>query len=943
MSNKKTKYKIRLTRLGIWLVFLTIFLLFSAQNTGNNLLYLVCSCIFTAIMFGLGDILSVTVGLKAKLVYPDISFIGQKVYIICKIAKNNVINRYYLRFEDSWLEKIAKGDEGYLIKEFVPNQRGCYEFHNLSIFIPGMLDIFYCQYVFPEIVIYAVEDYNNGNEKIFSKNKEQNQFNKGYSRDGDFHSFELYQENDDASKINWVVSARSNEEWVTLRENTNDEKKLLEKYSEGLKNFRIPFEKYEFEGKNYKDLSEISLKKELNPFVFRLMLLLALLVCFGIYNIGYLQSLIPYIAIIFAAFAIKGKAINGKIHKYIYFSSLFVAFYIIGKSFWGNTPAKIVLLLEFSLLILLLQYITMISIRNIIGALTLVLMILLGIAAMNVNSAFPILFLTFLVLSSMLLSFLRVNLVATDAVVKNNYSANPKGISGTIFLLIVFTLLWIPFFYLIPRTKSYGIASNLADEGKTKGFSNNTLDLNSSGLLEDNLTVVLRIIPNDEISLNPSVIRRLKYKRLRGGSFSSYENGEWKKTRRGLYVRNLQNTVGEVIIDRKFENFKSLHNFVIILEGTDTPTVFIPEQTKKINFHEYAIGMELDGSMFFLDKASIFNKRYVVSLDIGEQNYGDSSLDDLLNFDYYYNLSQYISTDGFSNRIFTLTNNIGGDSKSINNTVKLVLDYLQNNYDYSQDQLVIPNGQDPIDYFLFEGKTGNCQHFASAMVFLLRCKGIPSRVVNGYLISEWNETGVFFTVRQSDAHAWVEVFFPKFGWVPFDPTPLDLNEKTSRFSELWNKLVEIYEGYWFNYVYSFDERTQRSGRKNFIYRGLKQFSCFFASPTILFTFALLLLIYWYYRNGIKSLCRYIESYSNSIPWSYFLWENKISVKRLPSETPSEFHNRLLKEKVIDSYTRDILFEVEELIDEYAYKKGANKFELSRKIKLNLQKASNIWV
>ena len=57
------------------------------------------------------------------------------------------------------------------------------------------------------------------------------------------------------------------------------------------------------------------------------------------------------------------------------------------------------------------------------------------------------------------------------------------------------------------------------------------------------------------------------------------------------------------------------------------------------------------------------------------------------------------------------------------------------------------------------------------MIIMLRSIGIPSRLVTGFLASEWNEFGNYYTVRQRDAHAWVEVYFPHSGWITFDPTP----------------------------------------------------------------------------------------------------------------------------------------------------------------------------
>ncbi|WP_122424766.1 transglutaminase TgpA family protein [Pseudomonas viridiflava] len=79
-------------------------------------------------------------------------------------------------------------------------------------------------------------------------------------------------------------------------------------------------------------------------------------------------------------------------------------------------------------------------------------------------------------------------------------------------------------------------------------------------------------------------------------------------------------------------------------------------------------------------------------------------------------------------------------------------------------------GNDSIDEFLFSSRRGFCAHYAGAMTFVLRSAGIPARVVAGYQGGELNPEGRYLTVRQFDAHAWVEYWQPDFGWRSVDPT-----------------------------------------------------------------------------------------------------------------------------------------------------------------------------
>lgn len=81
-----------------------------------------------------------------------------------------------------------------------------------------------------------------------------------------------------------------------------------------------------------------------------------------------------------------------------------------------------------------------------------------------------------------------------------------------------------------------------------------------------------------------------------------------------------------------------------------------------------------------------------------------------------------------------------------------------------------PLGRNPVDNFLFDTRRGFCEHYASAFTVMMRSAGIPARIVLGYQGGELNPLGNYMIVRQSDAHAWAEVWFAGRGWVRVDPT-----------------------------------------------------------------------------------------------------------------------------------------------------------------------------
>jgi LPXTG-motif cell wall-anchored protein len=97
--------------------------------------------------------------------------------------------------------------------------------------------------------------------------------------------------------------------------------------------------------------------------------------------------------------------------------------------------------------------------------------------------------------------------------------------------------------------------------------------------------------------------------------------------------------------------------------------------------------------------------------------------------------------------------------------------YLQDGFSYDEEPLPVPRGTATIDGFLFDTKSGYCQHYSAAMAVLLRMGGIPARVVTGFSPGGFSKRKEAWIVRDTDAHSWVEAWFDDFGWVTLDPTP----------------------------------------------------------------------------------------------------------------------------------------------------------------------------
>ena len=142
--------------------------------------------------------------------------------------------------------------------------------------------------------------------------------------------------------------------------------------------------------------------------------------------------------------------------------------------------------------------------------------------------------------------------------------------------------------------------------------------------------------------------------------------------------------------------------------------------------------------------------------------------------------------DTVPSRVIDLAQELTKDAETPYEKAVAICDYLRT-LDYALDIDTPPDGVDGVDYFLFELEKGYCQYFASAMTVLLRASGVPSRMVTGYGPGElmeqygpgdmvgyppgaWQDLQHRFVVRNS--HSWSELFFPRYGWIPFEPTPI---------------------------------------------------------------------------------------------------------------------------------------------------------------------------
>jgi len=152
-------------------------------------------------------------------------------------------------------------------------------------------------------------------------------------------------------------------------------------------------------------------------------------------------------------------------------------------------------------------------------------------------------------------------------------------------------------------------------------------------------------------------------------------------------------------------------------------------------------------------------------------------------------------------RIPALARQMTTRANSSYDKARAIESFLRSRFAYTLN-LVGKPGDDPLANFLFVTRAGHCEYFASAMTILLRTLSIPAREVNGFLPGEYNDLAGDYIVRASDAHSWVEVYFPGSGWVTFDPTPPSA-ENSSLLSRL-AKYIDWFELSWSEWVVNYD-------------------------------------------------------------------------------------------------------------------------------------------
>ena len=125
--------------------------------------------------------------------------------------------------------------------------------------------------------------------------------------------------------------------------------------------------------------------------------------------------------------------------------------------------------------------------------------------------------------------------------------------------------------------------------------------------------------------------------------------------------------------------------------------------------------------------------------------------------------------ENFSQRVATQAISITADLPTVYAKTRAIETYLRT-IPYNDNISAPRPDQDPVEYFLYDIREGYCDYYATSMVVMLRSLGIPARTVSGYAEGQYDEEARVYYVTERDAHTWVEVYFPGYGWIEFEPT-----------------------------------------------------------------------------------------------------------------------------------------------------------------------------
>src|SRR5881628_1472947 len=398
---------------------------------------------------------------------------------------------------------------------------------------------------------------------------------------------------------------------------------------------------------------------------------------------------------------------------------------------------------------------------------------ILAAAALTVELWYGAVFLAYLLAAiwTLLLYHLRNEAEEAGAVVHTargpvDPARTPGPITGRFFwttnaVAVAAFGLTVAIFFIIPRIGAGFFQKDRAELVRTSGFSEK-VDLGIIGAIKLDETVVMRVeFPDHNGPLTEGLY-------FRGAAYNIYNGRSWTNSlaRRRVLGQSEGGVIKVVAPEASATGQPGLRQEILV-EALDTTVLFgVPfvESIKGFFLFVLVDGMG-DLYMPYHPNARFQYSAYSTATRLHEQERIGTA------FTYPAHVrKQYLQLPEVSQSVADLARGVVRQATTPYEMAVAVERHLRETYRYSLD-VGTAVSVSPVDDFLFTRKSGYCEHYATTMVVMLRVLGIPARLVTGFLHGEWNDFRNYYTVRQRDAHAWVEVLFPRSGWITFDPTP----------------------------------------------------------------------------------------------------------------------------------------------------------------------------
>ena len=379
-------------------------------------------------------------------------------------------------------------------------------------------------------------------------------------------------------------------------------------------------------------------------------------------------------------------------------------------------------------------------------------------------------------------------------------AAQTQNVAGPLGGMSLWATIWIILtgmclFFVIPRVGTGYFSRVDTAPLMLSGFTE-SVQLGDIGQVKLSSAVVMHA---RQISGTPFSV--LKW---RGISLDAFDGHNWYKTDRRRFP--IQRSPDGAFSIRAVESASTFLRYNILLEPLATSTLFGPHQIQSISGLQQGLEADRDDSVYTRFQ-TLRRVQYEVLSEIPKRtgvlavSKKDESIPPKIG-------AKYLQLpNDLDPRVQQLARDITGRGTSVIEKASLIEGYLKRNYRYTLNLTWTP-GPQPISTFLFNAKAGHCEYFASSMAILLRSVGIPTRLVNGFLMGEYNPVGGDYIIRQSDAHSWVEVYTSERGWLEFDPTPPDPNHRELNLAMQISQYIDAMQLYWNSYILIFDSGAQ---------------------------------------------------------------------------------------------------------------------------------------